>query len=125
MCHKSMKKYIVLALLVSGCSQNEDNGFDQELYGGTWHLSEVLADPGDGSGIYRPVDSDMYLTFDRNGIFMGNEPLCQNSGTSGTYDDEKLYPEDCNFPLTYEKDGNTLFVYPPCIEPCGLKFVRD
>lgn len=55
---------------------DNDEGEDDELIG-TWELIEVLADPGDGSGIFRPFESDKTIEFKRNGIVTTNGSLCE------------------------------------------------
>ncbi|NNM18501.1 MAG: hypothetical protein HKP24_08010, partial [Croceitalea sp.] len=58
---------------------------------GTWQLVEILADPGDGSGTYTPVDSNKMIVFDNNGRFSSNGAICSfaaavNENVEGTYE---------------------------------------
>ncbi|CAM1372363.1 conserved hypothetical protein [Tenacibaculum litoreum] len=72
-----MKKQILLLLVVSfmfSCSNDEEN-LETELIG-KWKLIEVLADPGDGSGTFEPVESNKTIEFKSDGTLVTNSSLC-------------------------------------------------
>jgi hypothetical protein len=118
--------YLTLSCIISvSCISCSDDLVQQDLLNGNWHLKEVLADPGNGSGTYRPVESDQVLRFFSNGILGSTESLCNNNETGGTYDSTRIFPSGCDYSMTYELIEETLYVYPPCIEPCGMKFGRE
>lgn len=126
-------RYLVLLCSISlfalSCSKQHPKHTD---VAGTWQLKEMLADPGDGSGVFYPVQSNKKLTFNSDGVVTSNGSICTMSietdvGSKGTYseDDMTISSQDCTgLKLKYEFDGNTLIVIYPCIEPCKAKYVR-
>lgn len=133
-----MKKIILIiavaASMLNSCTQEFIEGTTDPNLLGTWQLTEVLADPGDGSGTFQPVDSDAELTFDADGTFTSNNALCNfsaqsGSSMSGTYsvDDKILQSDDCastNWQVSYSVEGKTLVLTFLCIEPCAQKYTR-
>lgn len=134
-----MKKIITLLLVLTAvvACKNEDGPY--ELIVGTWQLAEVLADPGDGSGVYEPVTSDKKLTFYSDGTFIANQDMCGSIGNSttdlvsGTYDlnDSTLTLLNCPVQgseepqkLDFDLEGTSLTISYPCIEPCGEKYEK-
>ncbi len=102
----------------------EDDGIT-----GAWKLTEVLADPGDGSGIFRKVESDKEITFYEDGIVKSNGQLSRMydegvNSAEGMYSlkDSTITSGDCT--LHFEIEGNILTIYYPCIEPCGEKYIK-
>ena len=55
----------VIILTVISCSKNDDDT-SSNLLKGTWKLTEVLADPGDGSGTFNLVNSNKNLIFSQS-----------------------------------------------------------
>ena len=132
-----MKINLLILLLVLGsysCNDKEDN----EPTGSpsseqSYHLIQVLNDPGDGSGIFVAVNSNKTITFYEDGTLTSNGSICQSSITTdassrGTYSETEMtiIPDDCDFepwfPHTYELEGNILIINYPCIEACRAKF---
>ena len=99
---------------------------------GNWKLIEVLFDPGDGSGKFRPVDSNKKITFALDSTFTSNGNICEMSiestaGSRGVFMavDKKITAENCNtVDLRYNLNENTLQIFYPCFEPCISKYVR-
>jgi len=122
-------KRILFLLVVIGCSYND---IDPLTLLGRWKRIESLADPGDGSGTYQPVNGNYYIDFLTDKTFIANEAICYedqiiNQPSSGAYDSASLTLSFINCPsmiFTYEISGNNLFIYPPCIEGCGLKYIK-
>lgn len=134
-----MKKYLFLiiglTLFVSACEESNLNS--GELIG-VWQLSEVLADPGDGSGTFQPTTDDIKISFFTEGNLFVEPGIFYCTGLilydnfNGKYDTTTsvLIPFDCKFgdnqaEYDYELNAdNELIVYLPCIEPCANKFVK-
>lgn len=100
---------------------------------GEWQLIEVLADPGDGSGVFTSVTSNKTIEFFSNGTISSNGELCfmSESGgtaTSGTYDlvDSTIFAGcvSAGIPITFEQQGNILIVRYPCFEDCLHKYQK-
>ncbi|NCT16504.1 MAG: hypothetical protein GW774_14745 [Flavobacteriales bacterium] len=132
-----MKK-IVLILATIGilfsCDKDDETNSNTELIG-NWKLIEVLADPGDGSGIFSPVESDKIISFESDGIITSNGRLCDisinsDNPTSGIYSasDLTFRSSDCpnpDYDYTFEQDGNILIINYPCFEPCRAKYQKQ
>ncbi|MGI9546126.1 MAG: hypothetical protein ACR2MM_02725, partial [Flavobacteriaceae bacterium] len=101
---------------------------------GEWQLVEMLADPGDGSGVFSPVDSDKMISILSDGTYSSNGNLCAFSAmlgdpSSGVYDEEANgYLIDCGSPFPSQLRLNLvegdLIISFFCIEPCLQKFKR-
>lgn len=126
-----MRKYFYLFLVatfsLSSCNTEEDPELINE-----WHLIEMLADPGDGSGTFQPVTSDKTILFFEDGTVTSNGSICfmgteTASGSTGTYSEANMTidVDDCiggHVPLNYEMDGAFLILNYPCIEACREKY---
>lgn len=122
--------YLIIFCLSSCTSANEENSTINEI--GSWKLIAVLADPGDGSGVFQPVLSDKTITFETNRTISCTGNLCDLSigsslNTSGTYsaNNATIQTTNCNqLQLNYEIEGNTLIINYPFIETCKAKYSR-
>lgn len=128
--------FLALGILVS-CDKPDDSPQNEttNFLIGNWKLIEVLADPGDGSGTFVPVESTKTVTFNEDGTISSNGSLCDLSistseNSSGTYSisDSTYSSNDCfnpeyNYP--FEQDGNNLIISYPCFEPCKSKFEKE
>ncbi len=138
-----MKKllFIIITLIFSlGCTEQDTNSANpSNALLGTWQLIAVLADPGDGSGTFIPVDSDAIITFNADGSFVSSHALCNSIttdstiNTSGTYDITTmiLLPDNCSqlgdaagFNIFFSLTEGELILSLPCIEPCGQRFKK-
>lgn len=139
-----MRKLLIafFGVLLLACS-GDDVLFDEmpELQG-TWLLIEQYADPGDGSGDFKKVDSNKTIRFLENGTYIAKGSLCDmnfNSGedTTGTYEigaelseysaDNYMKPEDCGFDgvrIYIQMEGSNLILSYLCIEGCAQKFKK-
>jgi hypothetical protein len=125
---KNLLALVVLTGIITSCSKNEEEG--QLL--SKWKLIEQLADPGDGSGVFTPVDSDKTIEFLCNDDVVSNGPLCTMSTETGSVGKGKydasakiIVPDNCNSPeyqIAYSINDSVLILYYPCIEGCGQKF---
>jgi len=131
-----MKK-ILIACFVSFClfsctKQNDDPTPPPIALVGHWDLTHVLADPGNGSGVFKEVTRGKALTFANDGKVSSSSPLCDMNSLltvagSGTYDNSFIYPNDCQvegIKLTYKIEGQSLIIYYPCTETCAEKYVK-
>lgn len=119
--------FVAASTLLLSCNSEDDN---QPL--SKWHLIEQLADPGDGSGTFQPVNSEKTISFFEDGSISSNGQLCtmsteSNVSSSGTYSESELAitPDNCGvapFIIYYEMDGPNLILSYPCIEPCKEKY---
>ena len=129
-----MKFYLTLLVFFTLVSCSDEPQPESGIVG-LWELNAVLADPGDGSGVFQAVDSDRTITFYETGTFLSSGELCslnpQSSNESrGTYDTAMmvLIPNECmindtQISLTYNlTNQEELIVNLLCIEPCALKY---
>jgi hypothetical protein len=100
---------------------------------GEWKLVERLIDPGDGSGVFEPVNSEKKIRFFKDGTLLSNGSLCnpgnaQTDQTStGTYNAAtgEMTINDCHVnPIQYSIDGPYLTVTYQCIEACRDKYLK-
>ena len=129
--HKLISLFILLCF---SCNSDDDSNTVNTITG-EWLLIEVLADPGDGSGQFRRVDSDKRISFMEDRTFSSNGDVCSFSilsdgPTDGTYqeDDNGLFI-DCDSPFPSPVrlqllDGNLILTF-TCIEPCQQKFRKQ
>lgn len=129
-----MKKSFLLIMIIGiiySCNKNDESLNLSDLEG-RWKLSEILADPGNGSGTFQSVTSNKTLIFDNNGNVTSNGFMCDmSSGTnlssSGTYSliNGTINSSSCpNINIQFELNNNTLLLIYPCIEPCKSKYIR-
>ncbi|MDP2724133.1 MAG: hypothetical protein Q8O72_15355 [Bacteroidales bacterium] len=121
---------LILAGMIASCSKTKNNENPQLI--SKWKLIEQLADPGDGSGVYTPVDSDKTIEFFANGDVISNGSLCTMNFETGSvgrgkYDttDYSILPENCNsemYHISYSISNSELTLYYPCIEGCAQKY---
>ncbi len=125
---------LVLLSILFACKSDDDQTENPEITG-EWLLIEMLADPGDGSGEFRPVDSAKRLSILTDGTWSSNGDICSfsdvvTSATSGTYEEsdngisiECAGPFPTPLQLGLDNDDNLIVAF-ACIEPCLQKFRR-
>ena len=131
-----MKKILTLvfAILLYSCSDTDNKTTDSALIG-KWKLTEILMDPGDGSGTFHPVNSKKITEFHSDGTITSNGSICMasvetNVPGSGTYSlaDSTIHSADCakGLPLntTFKMSGASLIISYPCDEPCREKYLK-
>ena len=132
-----MKNRLLLLALIGfifSCNNdNSNNSLEADLIG-IWKLTETLADPGDGSGVFMTVTSDKIIQFFNDGNVTSNGSLCDMSiqsdnASNGTYSisDSTINSPECvtsGFNITFELSNNLLILNYPCIEPCKAKFIK-
>jgi len=128
------KRFLLLltALALAACQKDQDDRIDATVLEGTWHLTEVLFDPGDGSGEFRKIDSKRQLSLAPGNTYSANYDVCQaieeGEKFSGTFErigaQEFLIP--CAGSLLNSVQGRLeegyLVLYYPCDEPCAYRF---
>jgi len=130
-----MKKSIALLILLGvlfSCNKNDNETTGNSTLVGSWKLTAILADPGDGSGIFNPVISNKTIVFDNNGNLSSNGIICDmstdsNTSSTGNYIEANtsITSSSCqNLSIKYELSGNTLILNYPCIEPCKAKYIK-
>jgi hypothetical protein len=117
------------ALLFFSCSKTSD-AVEGHLTG-KWILIETLADPGDGSGTWRPADppNHFYLTFKTDSTVESN----LYTGPGGLKRYSLLTDSTINFTynnggsvnLRYKIEAAFLTITGGCIEACGSKFSKS
>ena len=114
----------LLLILVTSCEED----LDTTTVIGKWKLIETLSDPGDGSGEYEKYEGNQIATIYSDSSVVFIEGFCfSQGGVDGKEAIVKvntIYWPDCNLTYVYELKEEYLFFYPPCIEPCGLKFEK-
>ncbi|MBG6234050.1 hypothetical protein IWX76_000605 [Pedobacter sp. CAN_A7] len=124
-----MKKLCILLFVFSlvylSCKKDEDA--PGEIYG-KWKLTETMNDPGDGSGKYIKVKGDpKYLTVDRSGKMSGDAVPDLHSLKIIDSVRIEVINSNAKEPLVYryKVSASSLTLHPPCIEGCGIRFVRN
>ncbi len=128
-----MYKLIVwfLMMLLVSCSKEEPTTIV-----GKWLLFEQLADPGDGSGIFRKVVSDRTIDFFQDGTYVANGSFCflshqSDQESTGVYDSGGITPDGCQFngmpfelKISLNLDKSELIIHFFCIEACAQKYKK-
>ncbi|MFD2562125.1 hypothetical protein [Aquimarina rubra] len=131
-----MKKLALLFLIpllcVSACSNDDDTISNPDLLG-KWRLVAQLVDPGDGSGTFESVNSDLELAFLAAGVLqVSNGNLCslaldtEGNSTESYSVDENTISVACTNPVTisFEIKEGSLFLYYACIEGCAQRYQK-
>ncbi len=136
-----MKKVAIILtlILLFSCSSNDSEKASVDLLG-TWKLIEQLSDPGDGSGVFVPVNSNKTIEFKEDFTVYSNSTLCymdsnssdQSTGAFFAMEDTTsiegtILPDNCEFSeaqVLYKIESNNLILYYLCIEPCAQKYVK-
>lgn len=130
-----MKKSILFLSLVwvlFSCNKKEQDKNIESNVKGVWKLKEVLADPGDGSGVFNTVNSNKTVVFGDNGIVTSNGSICNLSiastnGSTGIYSEANSTITSVGCPnevMQYKVIDNALIITYLCIEACKEKYIR-
>lgn len=138
---KKLLSILFIASIMLSCSSDDNNTVNPDLTG-TWNLSEINNDPGDGSGEFVDAKSNKVLNFKGDYTITSNGSLCENtvnsdSSSSGTYEMDSdsslkgtIKSSGCNnqssqiTEVHFEIKGSILYVYYPCIEGCTAKYTK-
>ena len=120
----------ILALLMLACADNSGN----ELTG-KWVLAEMLQDPGDGSGVFEPVISNVYLDIRANEELAFTGIICSFSESDHVERLANYSLQDSSISaMCTNGDVRFLFAHSQdelilsatyCREPCRAKFIRQ
>lgn len=133
----SIKKLSKLTVLLVSCSllftcDTTDPPIETTLLG-KWQLTEILADPGDGSGKFRDIKSNKIVQFNDDGTVESNEEFCKfttqpSSADSGVYSIEEnkisAFCSDLEGTVYFELKNSKLILHYPCFEGCSEKYVK-
>ena len=121
----------LLALFIFACSK-EDSVTPGELLG-TWRLTSVYLDPGDGSGTFQPADYAREFTFFADSTYLTSRDICTLSasgsgGGEGRYSPDRrvIFPTHCRIlaEYLYTIEGRELAIAYRCIEGCAERYVK-
>ena len=133
--HNILLLGILVGLLVA-CQEESNSDLTPNTLIGTWKLTEVLADPGDGSGTFQPVESAQVIVIHGDNSFISTERLCNGlyqgpSQNTGTVDvvNSLLWIDNCDFSpgsstIYFRHIDDELILSFQCIEPCREKYIR-
>lgn len=122
---------LILPILLICCSKSSEtaNPNNSALIG-KWILVGALADPGDGSGKWIPVNnSNSYLQFNADNSIKSN--TYSEFGGLIKYETKNdslvsfIYANGNIVSLFYEINKDSLTLSGGCIEACGSKFIRQ
>ncbi len=108
---KNFSFILILILSMSSCTKDNDN---EALLIGEWQLVEVLMDPGDGSGTFQPVESNVKISFYSDNTVKSNASFCQMGAATGL-------PYIAN----YSPEEGKIFVNCDGFESLYIEFVED
>lgn len=120
--------FITISGLCFSCKKDRKESAPVEIYG-KWKLTETMNDPGDGSGKYiKATGEPKYLSFDKDGK-LGGDALYMDVFRYRIIDSTRIEILYQNYIAPqvywYKLTAKTLQINPPCIEGCGLRFVRN
>lgn len=124
--------FIVLAILLS-CSKDEADK-NTDLHS-SWHLTEQLIDPGDGSGTFQSVESNKMIHFYNDGSVTSNGQL-QSLSAESDFSSSGIYSfsdstiivnhyDNSTLSIRFEMENSYLILFYPCIEPCIAKYEKE
>ena len=126
-----MKKLLLFLLLCPGmlfsCSKSDTHTAGSTALAGTWKLVETLADPGNGSGTWRPAPNALLLTFTPDGRIGGNAfPQARTYEVTSSTDMRFTFADGTFINYNYTLSDATLVLSGGgCIEACGAKFKKE
>ena len=127
---KGIVFFCIISICYSGTCDREDLITDNEFVG-TWKLTEILADPGNGKGVFIQTNSDKQITFTNELTIESNASLCGFSQSDGesysaTYSIElrQINALNCPAAVSFELIDDELILSYICIEPCREKYRR-
>lgn len=103
------------------CEKSEESS---ELPG-KWKLVSTLSDPGDGSGKWQNASQHSDIEFFTDGsVKTHNLSEFKRYKVVDSVNIEFTSPNDSKINYRYSLNGRSLELNPPCIEACGLRFIK-
>ena len=132
---KKIALILTVVVLLFSCKNDDDNAPENNSSViGTWKITAIYLDPGDGSGDFEDVTSAKKVSFYGDGTVSSTGSLCEISnssemGTSGTYSltNGSITIPDCanpNYSTSFELIDSNLIISYLCIEGCKEKYVK-
>lgn len=129
---RSVLFFIVVGILLVGCQKDADDRLTLTQLEGTWLLTEVLFDPGDGSGQFEPSDAGFSITLAPDNTFEANFHVCRVFEPGDRREGDYVRIGELEILISCQEqilnsvqgrleEGNLIFYY-PCITPCVYKF---
>lgn len=120
--------FIAISGLFFSCKKDKATSEAVEIYG-KWKLTETMNDPGDGSGKYiKETGEPKYLSFNKDGKLEG-DALYMDVFRYRILDSTRIEILYQNYVSPqvywYKLTSKTLEINPPCIEGCGLRFIKQ
>lgn len=124
---KNLIVYLAFIALLFSCKKEEAT--EEVNPPIKYQLTEILVDPGDGSGTFQPVSSSKVIEFHSNGKVTSNGDVCDlsitaNSPFTGSYSFADSSISSANCTLNFDISSNVLIIHYPCIEPCMGKYEK-
>lgn len=122
-----MRTIILLLAIIgmsSACTKQSCDELDGEGLVGKWVLKQTLTSPGpvgEWKHYWGPLT---YFTFRDNGALESSDNLYDRYLVNGNYITFYKSSTADSSRLGYKVNGNELFLWGPCIEPCGSKYKR-
>lgn len=69
--------YCLILLVLFSCKKDDETTSNVNPLLGEWKLFMILADPGDGSGEFKLIESDKIIIFKEDGTISTNTSLCE------------------------------------------------
>ena len=132
---KKIALILTVAVLLFSCKNDDDNAPENNSpVIGTWKITAIYLDPGDGTGDFQEVTSAKKVSFFVDGTVTSSGNLCEISNasetaTSGTYSltTGVITVSDCtnqNYSTSFELIDSNLIITYLCIEGCKEKYVK-
>jgi hypothetical protein len=120
----SMKRFltsIFFIILFASCEKTEEGS----SLVGKWKLVATLNDPGNGSGEWLPATQYATIKLSKDGsVKTRNLSEFKKYEVIDSVTIKFTSPNDSTINYKYSLKGGGLELKPPCIEPCGLRFLR-
>ena len=123
--------YILLIFIaLTACVKKENH---TNLTVEKWHLVEQLLDPGDGSGVFVPVESEKIIELSSDSSFLSNGSMCSmtsasNEPSTGFYSSTEFIPDNCSnqgmLTILYEINDDEMILRYQCFEACAQKYTK-
>jgi len=119
--------WLLCSIWLFACSKSDQHTAGNFELAGTWRLAETLADPGDGSGTWKPASAPLLLIFGADGSIQGDAfPQARRYQKLNDTNIRFTFADGAFINYTYSLTNTTLILSGSgCIEPCGLKFKKD